>query len=129
MGSDNVLESGMVRSRGDIDRASAAHWLALLAVFSQIVLGALCECGLPPRDGEVFGDAASHAHHGGNGASDDECNACRVTCGSSALVAALFILLALALIPLRRERIQPAPIWVQNYSGDVFDGRAPPLSV
>lgn len=123
----------MVQSQGGITQRNAAHWLALLAVLSQIILVVLCECGLPSRSGEVLGDASTPGHHGAhhhgsNGASDDDCNACRVTCGSTALFAALFILLALALIPLRRERSARAPVWVQNYSGGIFDGRAPPLS-
>lgn len=132
----------MVLSRGGIAQRQTAHWLALLAVLSQVILVVLCECGLPSRSGEALSDAGAHAHHtthvvpgagahhhGGGGTSDDDCNACRVTCGSTALVAALFILLALALIPDRRERSVRAPIWGQNYSGSLFDGRAPPLSV
>lgn len=131
----------MVLSRGGKSQRQTAHWLALLAVLSQIILVVLCECGLPSRSGEASSDVGAHshhtthavpvagAHHHGGSDSEDDCNACRVTCGSTALFVALFILLALALIPDRRERSVREPIWGQNYSGGLFDGRAPPLSV
>ena len=114
----------------------AAHALALLAVIGQICLVVLCECGLS-ASGDTASGGGLHAHHGahaghhehGGAPSGDDCNACRVTCGSTALFTAFFVLLALALIPLRREDFQHARLWARAYSGEIFDGRAPPLSV
>ena len=118
-------------NRQDVIQKSAAHWLALLAVLSQIILVVLCECGLPSRSGEVL-DAATmqghHSNHAAPGVGEDQCNACRVTCGSTTLFTTIFILLTLAFMFLGRERSDRAPIWAQNYSGSIFNGRAPPFT-
>jgi len=128
---NNPVEGGMSLSRRDIIQKSAAHWLALLAVLSQIILVVLCVCGPPSRSGEVLEAATTQGHHSNHaapGVGEDNCNACRVTCGSTTLIAATFILLTLAFMLLGRERSDRAPIWAQNYSGNIFDGRAPPLT-